>query len=60
MPPPAPGRALDQHKQTVAFLKKSAKKLLLLKTQAFSTPVSRGQKFFAELFFKKATAFLSF
>jgi hypothetical protein len=39
-------------------LKKAAQKLLLLETEAFSTAMASGQKFFAELFFKKAIAFL--
>jgi len=41
------------------FEKKEPKKLLLLKSRELATsPALESQKFFAELFFKKATSFL--
>jgi hypothetical protein len=39
------------------FEKKRRKKLLLPKSEAVSTPLAPGQKSFAELFFRKATAY---
>jgi hypothetical protein len=43
-------------KESVAFLKKSNQKTFAPEPAILKTIVPLGQKFFAELFFKKATA----
>ncbi len=39
------------------FFEKKNQKTFVPETEVLETPMALGQKFFAELFFKKATAF---
>jgi hypothetical protein len=43
-------------RQAVTFLKKSNQKTFVLGAWVLETPRAEAQKFFAELFYKKATA----
>jgi len=45
------------HEVSGRFLKKAPQKLFCSQTVLEETPMPSGQKFFAELFYKKATAY---